>query len=78
MKNYRERIVIDKGVHFGKPCIVGTRIPIEDVLSLIQEGIHFQDIIDNYFPDLDIEDIKACAKYATEVVSSEEIFGKAS
>lgn len=72
-KGYKERIVIDPKVHFGKPCVAGTRIPVEDVLELIQENITFDEIVSKYYPDLDIEDVKACAKYATDVVRSEEI-----
>lgn len=71
--NYRDRIVINPAVHFGKPCITGTRIPVEDVLELIQEGTPFNDIIQKYYPDLDVEDIKACARYATDLVRSEEV-----
>ncbi len=71
--SYKERIVIDPKVHFGKPCVAGTRIPVEVVLELIQEGILFDEIIERYYPDLEIEDIKACARYATELVRSEEI-----
>jgi len=40
---------------------------------LIQEGIPFKEIIEKYYPDLEIEDVKACAKYAAELVRSEEI-----
>jgi uncharacterized protein (DUF433 family) len=40
----RERIQIDPTVHFGKPCIVGTRIPVMDVLELIREGYSFEQI----------------------------------
>lgn len=71
--SYRERIRIDPGIHFGKPCVAGTRIPVEDVLELIQEGIPFGEIIEKYYPDLEVEDVKACARYATELVRSEEI-----
>lgn len=71
--HYKDRIVIDPQVHFGKPCVMGTRIPVENVLELIQEGIAFGEIIENYYPDLEIEDIKACAKYATYLVKHEEI-----
>jgi uncharacterized protein (DUF433 family) len=70
---YERRIVIDPKVHFGKPCIAGTRIPVEDVLELIQENIPFNEIIREYYPDIEIEDIKACARYATDLVRSEEI-----
>mgnify|MGYP001110051551 CR=1 FL=1 len=72
-KDYGKRIVIDPKIHFGKPCIAGTRITVENVLELIQENIPFDEIISKYYPDLDIEDIKACARYATDIVRSEEI-----
>ena len=72
-RNYERRIVIDPKVHFGKPCIAGTRIPVEEVLDLIQENIPFTEIVEKYYPDLEIEDIKACVKYATDLVRSEEI-----
>lgn len=71
--DYVERIVIDPKIHFGKPCIAGTRIPVEDVLELIQEGIPFDEIVSKYYPDLTVEDVKACARYAAELVRSEEI-----
>lgn len=72
-KSYKERIVVDPGLHFGKPCIAGTRIPVENVLELIQENIPFDRIIESYYPDLKIEDVKACIRYATDLVRSEEI-----
>ena len=72
-KNYKQRIVIDPRIHFGKPCIAGTRIPIENVLELIQEGITFEEIVSNYYPDIEIEDVKACARYATQIVKHEEV-----
>jgi uncharacterized protein (DUF433 family) len=70
---YEGRIVIDSKIHFGKPCVRGTRITVEDVLELIQEGISFAEITEKFYPDLTIEDVKACAKYAADIVRSEEI-----
>ncbi len=72
-KKYRERIIIDSKIHFGKPCIADTRITIENVLELVQEGIPFEKIIEDYYPDLTIDDIKACVQYALDIVRSEEI-----
>lgn len=73
MKKRKTRIVMEPKVHFGKPCVAGTRIPVEGVLELIQEGIPFSEIVTKYYPDLTLEDVKACASYATELVRSEEI-----
>jgi uncharacterized protein (DUF433 family) len=72
-KPYGGRIVIRPDVHFGKPCIAGTRITVQDVLELVEEGIPFAEIIAKYYPDMEIEDIKACLHYATDIVRSEEI-----
>ena len=70
---YKNRILVDSKVHFGKPCVAGSRIPVENVLELVQENISFQEIIKKYYPDLEIDDIKACVRYATELIRSEEI-----
>jgi len=69
----RERISIHPNIHFGKPCIAGTRIPVQNVLELVEEGLPFSDIIQNYYPDLEEEDIKACVRYAIDVIAVEDI-----
>ena len=66
--SYKRRIVIDPKIHFGKPFVANTRIPVEDVLELIQKCISFSEIGEKYYPDLEVEDVKACARYATELV----------
>ncbi|CAG0939985.1 hypothetical protein BROC_00860 [Candidatus Brocadiaceae bacterium] len=78
MKDYRNRITINPEVHFGKPYIVGTRITVDNVLELIQEGISFDEVIQNYYPDLQIEDIKACIQYALDLIRKEEIYAEVS
>ncbi|GAB4411831.1 MAG: DUF433 domain-containing protein [Anaerolineales bacterium] len=69
----RARIEINPNVHFGKPCVAGTRIPVQDVLELVREGIPFETIIRDYYPDLELEDIQACVQYAIEVLAAEDI-----
>jgi uncharacterized protein (DUF433 family) len=68
-----DRISVNPQVHFGKPCIAGTRITVQNVLELLNEGLSFREIIQNYYPDLQIEDIRAALKYAIALISSEEI-----
>ncbi len=62
-KEYRKRITIDSKIHFGKPCIAKTRIPVENVLELVKEGIPFKKIIEDYYPDLKIQDINWSASF---------------
>ena len=69
----RERISVNPGVHFGKPCVAGTRIPVQSVLELLGEGLGFDEIIRDYYPDLDAEDIRACVRYAIEVLAVEDL-----
>jgi len=69
----KERIEVNPEIHFGKPCIAGTRIPVQSVLELVREGLSFTEIIQDYYPELQIEDIQACIEYAIDVVASEEI-----
>jgi uncharacterized protein (DUF433 family) len=57
-------------IHFGKPCIAGTRITVQSVLELLNEGLSFEAIIQDYYPDLQVEDIRACLRYAIAIVSS--------
>ncbi|MBI4590233.1 MAG: DUF433 domain-containing protein [Candidatus Rokubacteria bacterium] len=67
------RISVDTAVHFGQPCIAGTRIPVYCVLELVQEGIPFEQIVQKYYPDITVEDVKACVQYATALVKTEEV-----
>ncbi len=67
------RITIDPNVHFGKPCIKGTRIPVYAVLELLEDGATFDDILRDYYPDITHDDIKACIHYATQLVKNEEV-----
>jgi uncharacterized protein (DUF433 family) len=67
------RIVVDPTIHFGKPCVAGTRITVQNVLELLNEGLSFTQIIGDYYPDLQVEDIQACLGYAIALVTAEEI-----
>ena len=58
------RIRVDPEVHFGKPCVAGTRIPVRDVLELVREGLSFETITTDYYPDLETADVKACLPHA--------------
>jgi uncharacterized protein (DUF433 family) len=69
----RDRIEVNPNIHFGKPCIAGTRITLQNVLELTMEGLTFSEIINDYSPALQPEDIRACIQYAIDLVTSEEI-----
>ena len=68
-----DRIVVDSQIHFGKPCVAGTRILVQNVLELVDEGIPFERIIQDYYPELTPADVHACMRYAIALVATEEV-----
>ena len=65
--NYEEYITIEPGKREGKPCIRGLRITVSDVLDHLSSEMTEQEILDD-FPDLTLEDIKACLAFAAEKI----------
>jgi len=63
--DYRDKIVIDPTVRFGKPCVRGTRITVGDILSYLASGMREEQILTD-FPQLTSDDIRACLAYAAE------------
>jgi uncharacterized protein (DUF433 family) len=63
--DYRDRIVIDPEIRFGKPSVKGTRITVGDVLSYLASGMSEQQILAD-FPQLTEDDIRACLAFAAE------------
>ena len=57
-------ITIDPEQCGGRPCIRGMRIRVIDVLDLLGNGLTPQQIIEE-LPDLNLEDIQACLKFAS-------------
>ena len=63
--DYRHVISIEPGKRGGKPCILGMRITVYDVLKYLASGMTQQQILAD-FPDLTAEDILACLAYAVD------------
>jgi uncharacterized protein (DUF433 family) len=63
--DYRKHITIDPAVRGGKPCIRGLRITVYDVLEYLAGGMSDSQIVHD-FPDLTVEDIRACLAFAAD------------
>jgi uncharacterized protein (DUF433 family) len=63
-----DRIRIDPKVLGGKPCIRGTRIPVELVLRKLAEGATTQELLDAY-PSLSADDIGAAKAWQRDGLS---------
>jgi uncharacterized protein (DUF433 family) len=61
-----ERIWIDPGRCFGKPCVRGTRIWVSLILDLLAGGATIDEVLQSY-PNLTDDDIRACIAYGSEM-----------
>lgn len=61
-----QRISIDPGVCFGKPCIRGTRIWVSLILDFLSNGMSIEEIFAEY-PQLTKEDVRAAIAYGAEM-----------
>ena len=66
------RITARPDVFGGKPIIRDMRISVELVLSLLTQGVSPEAILDDY-PDLELDDIRACTAYAHAVISGDTL-----
>ncbi len=69
-----DRITFNPKILGGKPCIRGTRIPVAMVLEVLEDGVTFAKVIEDYYPQLTPDDIRACLEYAKAVIEGEEIY----
>lgn len=65
MIDYISIIKRNPNKRFGKPCVRETRITVYDVLGWLASGMSINEIIED-FPELTIEDIRACLAYAAD------------
>ncbi len=65
MVEYKSIIKRNPNKRFGKPCVRNTRITVFDVLGWLASGMTYDEIIYD-FPELTIDDIKACLAYAAD------------
>jgi uncharacterized protein (DUF433 family) len=63
MNAYQNRITLEPGKRGGRPFIRGLRITVYDVLDWMAQGMSEQQIIEDY-PELSVEDIRACLAFA--------------
>jgi uncharacterized protein (DUF433 family) len=65
MRKLNEFIGIDPDIRFGKPCVIGTRIAVGDILSWFAAGMTETDIIED-FPELRKAHIRAALTFAAK------------
>jgi uncharacterized protein (DUF433 family) len=66
-----ERISSDPKVMMGKPCIKGTRIPVEAILRWLGKGTSVEELMAEY--DLKRDDILAAQAFAADYLADERV-----
>lgn len=64
MAELANRITVDLEQCGGRPCVRGMRIRVVDVLDLLANGLSSEQVLEE-LPDLEMEDIKACLRFAS-------------
>jgi uncharacterized protein (DUF433 family) len=67
-----DRITVNPNQMGGVPCIRGIRIPVATVLRMLAGGMTEPEIIADY-PDLQIEDIRECLRFAAVSAMEREL-----
>ena len=67
------QISVDANICHGKPRIAGTRIMVSQVLDLLENARTPEQITSDYFPDLTLDDVRACIRFAKQLVENEQI-----
>jgi uncharacterized protein (DUF433 family) len=62
MTDYRNHIEANPEVMFGKPCVKGTRVPVDLILQKLANGYSVEDLLDAY-PRITRKDIEACLAF---------------
>jgi uncharacterized protein (DUF433 family) len=63
--DYRPYITIEPDKRSGQACVRWLRMTVRDVLEYLAAGMTPAQIVDD-FPDLTLDDIRACLAYAAD------------
>lgn len=67
-----ERITVDPDVRFGKPCIRGHRITVQEILEWLSSGASQAQILADY-SQLEPDDFLAVYAYAAELAAGNKV-----
>lgn len=64
--NAHPLISSNPGIRFGKPCITGTRIAVQDILGWLASDMGNAEIVED-FPELTVTHIQAALAFAADL-----------
>ena len=66
------RIVADRRIMGGMPCVRGTRISVATIVGLLAEGHTVEQVLADY-PQLRADDVQAALAFAAIAVSERQV-----
>ena len=66
MESQHPLIQFTPAIRFGKPCVAGTRIAVQDILTWLASGMSFEEIEED-FPELTQAHIRAALAFAANI-----------
>jgi uncharacterized protein (DUF433 family) len=66
------RITVDAERMGGVPCVRDLRFPVASVVAMVADGMTAAEILTEH-PDLEIEDIAECLRYAALAVQERQL-----
>lgn len=70
-----ERIAINPAICNGRPVVRGTRITVQTVLEFLAAGDSIEDVLGGY-PELTRDDVLACLRFSSKMLSGEFMIEK--
>ena len=71
MREIAPRIAVDETVHFGRPVIAGTRVPVDVLVGNLAGGLSVEEAAEEYA--VSREDVLAALAPAAHAVTEEHV-----
>jgi uncharacterized protein (DUF433 family) len=65
--DWQDYVEIAPDIHYGEPCIKGTRVPVSVIVGSLADGMTHEEIQQAY-PQLTSNAIRAALAYAAEIL----------
>ena len=73
MIDWKDHIELNPDIMYGKPVLIGTRIPVDLIIEKLSLGESIENMIAAY-PTINREKVLSCLAYAAALIRNEEAY----